>query len=268
MKDIINSNGKNFKVDLRGQRVTLLDSRYYFNDQNEPVPSVTTILDAYPKPYAYYEWLKNMGQNADEVRDDAGRRGSKVHAMTEAYDRGEKLSLLNEEGFFECRSQEWAMLEKYVEFSEKYSPEHKQIEMLVVNNLMGGTLDRLTKVNFGFIKFNNLLIDIKTANAIYPYYWLQLAAYKRMLSQVKTVVDGCAILWLNAKTRGESKQKDKIQGEGWQLLLRSDEDMKNDIRLFDCTHQLWLAENHPYEPKQISYNISYQNKKFKENGKQ
>jgi hypothetical protein len=84
------------------------------------VPSVTTYLEAYPKSYAYYEWLKSAGDNADEIRDEAGRRGSVVHKLTERYDNGEEVSFLDENGNIGYKVAEWSMFEKYVEFRTKH----------------------------------------------------------------------------------------------------------------------------------------------------
>lgn len=89
----------------------------------------------------------------------------------------------------------------------------------------------------------------------YPSYWLQLAAYKELLKEEHGyMIDHVAILWLNAKTRTEGK-KGQVQGIGWQMLTK--DDMANDLRLFNATHELWKAENATMKPKQVSYQLSH-----------
>src|SRR5690606_13070107 len=98
-----------------------------------------------------------------------------------------------------------------------------------------------------------ILLDIKTSNAIYPSYWLQLAAYQKLLNEP---IDNVAILWLNAKTRTEGG-KGQIQGVGWQLITRSQEETTNDWTLFQATHKLWLAENSTLKPRMTTYQLSH-----------
>lgn len=238
----------NYILDLNNKRLTFLDSRFYITESGNYVPSVTTILDAYPKGAAYYEWLKKNGEDSDSIRDEAGRRGSVVHDMTERYDRGEIIDLLNANGDISVKLNEWAMFERYVDFTKRFKPDIELIEVNYISDKLGyaGTVDRVINLNG-----KKLLLDIKTSNAIYPSYWLQLAAYRRLLH---IQVDAVAILWLNAKTKTEGK-KDSVQGAGWQMIIK--EDTTKDLELFDATHKLWLAENENLKPKQLSYQLSY-----------
>jgi hypothetical protein len=247
-------NNKNYHIDIPGNRITFLDSRWYYSPNGVPVPSVTTILECYPKTAEYYAWLKRMGEDADTVRDDAGRRGSRVHDMTEKYDNGLEVSLIDSDsGDINMSLYEWCMFERYVEFSTRFPHENTAIEMNVVSELLGyaGTLDRIISLNG-----KRILVDIKTSNAIYDSYWLQLAAYRTLLTEIGTEVDEVAILWLNAKTRTDGK-KDTIQGSGWQMIFRPLQLHLKDIELFDHTHQLWKAQYEGMAPKQISYQLSH-----------
>lgn len=258
-------NKKNYLIDTEIKRITFLDSRFYFTDKGDYFPSVTTILDAYPKGFGYYEWLKKVGNDADEIRDEAGLKGSIVHKMTEDYDSGCEISLLNEQGEPMCKMSEWAMFEKYVEFITRFSPKIHHIEMNLCSQELGfgGTLDRVITMNG-----KNILLDIKTGNSIYNHYWLQQAAYKKLLAEYfvnanpkkvkKIEIDDVALLWLNAKTRTEGKG-DAIQGIGWQLLSRGDQSTK-DWDVFLATKTLWLAEYGDSKPKNFSYSINHKSK--------
>lgn len=117
---------------------------------------------------------------------------------------------------------------------------------------MGGTIDRVMQVNGQL-----LLIDIKTANSLHPHYWLQLAAYEKLLKyKFDQTVDGIAILWLNTKTRTNGKG-DVIQGKGWQLSIENDSyKIEQYWRRFQTCQELWNAENEENKPKQLKYTIA------------
>jgi hypothetical protein len=242
----------NYIVDFQSKQLTLLDSRFYTTEEGSWVPSVTTILEAFPKDYGYFKWLKEVGEDADALRDEAGRRGSTVHMLTEKYDAGEEVTLLTEDGRPGYKMGEWSMFERYVEFVSKFPHDAVMIEQNIVSTTLGfaGTLDRV--INMGG---KLILLDIKTSNAIYPSYWLQLAAYRELLSaELEQEVDEVAILWLNAKTRTEGK-KGAIQGIGWQLVSKAD--TTEDWELFCHTKKLWEAQNKDATPRQLSYQLSH-----------
>jgi hypothetical protein len=236
---------------INDKQLTFLDSRFYKTDDGGFVPSVTTILECYPKGAAYYNWLKEAGKDADEIRDEAGRRGSVVHKLTEDYDTGEEVQLVNPNGSIDYKLNEWAMFERYVEFRKRFQFVTDFIELNIISKHLGyaGTIDRVINING-----ERILLDIKTSNAIYPSYWLQLAAYRALLYSAGIEVDKVAILWLNAKTRTEGKKGD-IQGIGWQMIMK--EDTLQDSQLFKATHALWIAENQTSKPKQLTYQISH-----------
>ena len=241
-----------FIIDLQARQLTMLDARFYYDTNGEFVPSVTTILEAYPKDAHFFKWLKEVGTDADAIRDEAGRRGSVVHQLTEQYDNGEEVSLLNMDGNLQYKMLEWSMFERYVEFSTRFKPEILMSEQNFVNSFLGfaGTLDRVIKMN-GL----TYLIDIKTSNVIHDSYWLQLAAYRELLLQNKGMeVDFVGILHLNAKTRTEGKIG-AIQGQGWQLIQQRD--TAKELSLFDKVRDLWLEQNKDAKPKRASYTLTH-----------
>jgi hypothetical protein len=252
---IIKLASKGVMVDFQTNQLTFLDNRFYRSESGQFWPSVTTYLEAYPKNAQFYEWLKKVGEDADAIRDEAGRKGSAVHEMTERYDNGEEVSLLNENGYIGCKLAEWAMFEKYVEFrtSFKTAVIHNELNLVSDTYRMGGTLDRVMTVDGQL-----LLVDIKTSNAVHPHYWLQLAAYERMLQEKTGMkVDGVAILWLAAKTRTAGKAG-AIQGRGWQLCVEKDAAaIAKSWRLFQSCQTLWLAENEDNKPRQTTYQLSH-----------
>ena len=241
-------------IDLEKNRIDFIDSRFYLHANGNFYPSVTTILDAYPKTYAFYEWLKKAGEDADEIRDEAGRKGSEVHQLCEDYDAGLQCSMLSEYFKPKYKQIEWAMFERYVEFREKFKYELVANELHYISPVFGfaGTLDRVFRVDGKLI-----LVDIKTGNAIHNHFWLQQAAYKAMWDEVnEEKISAIKILWLNAKTRTEGTAK-AVQGIGWQLK-EAEYGTEHYWGVFQSVFKLWQEENRSIKPKNTSYNLSHQ----------
>lgn len=247
-----------YELNEESKQLTFLDSRFYTDGKGNYFPSVTTILDAYPKTAAFFKWLKDNGDNADAIRDEAGEQGSIVHGLTEKYDNGEVVSLLDADGSIRYKVAEWKMFERYVEFTKTVKPEILRTEYNIISPELGtaGTIDRniRLKVKKGEGIF---LLDIKTSNYMYDHYWAQLAAYKRLheLAFPDEQIDGACILWLNAKTRGESKTG-AIQGKGWQLLFPP-EPLDHYWKIFQATQLLWNEVNGSMKPHNTSYTIEH-----------
>lgn len=256
--------GRNFLVDHEANRIAFLDSRFYRTPSGAFVPSVTTILEAYPKGAQFYEWLKKHGEDADEIRDEAGRRGSVVHEATEILDLGGDLQLMDADGSPRYKLSEWAMIERYVDFRTRFDAYIHAVETkLAVDHVpYAGTLDRVMTI--GGITY---LVDIKTSGSIWPSYWLQQAAYHNLLHESRAAhrIFGedsipeirMAILWLNARTKGPRNVKgvEIMQGQGWQLVEQPGT-TEHYLDLFEKTHGLWMAENASQQPRQTSYQLS------------
>ena len=241
-------------------QLTFIDGRFYTDEDGNYFPSATTLLEAYPKPYALIQWMKEMGSKADEIRDAAGKRGSSVHQLTEDYDKGVECTLLDEYGKPKYSLDEWSMFERYVEFSVNHNPQHHLIEQTIISPELGfaGTIDRICTIDG-----KTYVLDIKTSNGIYNSYWLQLAAYRKLhdmlfydiISELPVrKIDGVAILWLNAKTRTNGKNG-AIQGKGWQMVTEMD--TSKQWSLFQAVQQLWHAEHEDDKPREFSYQLSH-----------
>jgi hypothetical protein len=242
-------------IDIEKNRIEFLDSRFYRHANGNFYPSVTTILDAYPKSAAFFEWLKKQGEDADEIRDEAGRKGSAVHQLCEDFDNGLECNMLSEYGKPAYKQIEWAMFERYVEFREKH-PAYELLanEVHYISPVFGfaGTLDRV----FDF-KGKKILLDIKTSNSLHNHYWLQQAAYKELWDEVNpdTKIDEIRILWLNAKTRTEGTGK-TTQGIGWQLK-EPEYGIDHYWKLFNNVFQTWQEENRGMKPRNTVYNLTH-----------
>ncbi len=69
------------------------NGRYYSNEMGVTVPSVTTVLKRIPKPQII-AWQKRLGKvNAANALAFAGKQGSSLHALCEAYIQDGQVSL-------------------------------------------------------------------------------------------------------------------------------------------------------------------------------
>lgn len=251
---------RNYLVDQQNNRVQFLDNRFYRDaESGEFFPSVTTILNAYPKGAQFYEWLKKHGEDSDTIRDEAGERGSVVHKLTEDFDAGLPIEMMTDDGKPKYNMGEWDMLRKYVEFTEMFPAKVLASELNLASKALGygGTLDRVMTFEHDGV---TRLVDIKTSGSIWPSFWLQLSAYNELLKDAHLVEDKpmvLSVLWLNSKHRGPAKGK--IQGQGWSLIDQSDP-TEHYLDLFNKTRALWLAENGAMKPRMTSYQLSYRRK--------
>jgi hypothetical protein len=258
---------------IEKDRIEFLDSRFYQSAKTgQFLPSSTTILDAYPKPYAFYEWVKKMGEDADEYRDEQGRKGSAVHNLCEEYDNRLECNMVTEFGNPIYKQIEWAMFERYIEFRDRFKD-----YTLIANEVhyasdtlgYGGTLDRVFerpilklgiqtkgKVVTTDVK-ERILVDIKTGNGLYNHMWLQMASYVQLWNEFnpKLPIDNIAILWLKASTRTDGKTGD-VQGKGWQLRF-PDKPIKYYWDLFRAVKAVWTEEYGDLKPKNMSYAIKH-----------
>jgi hypothetical protein len=259
-------NNKNYRIDFKANRITFLDSRWYYDEKNNAVPSVTTILDAFPKGFALMQWIKKHGEDADTIRDEAGRKGSVVHNLTERYDSGETVALFSgpddKDAILDFSISEWNMFEKYVEFSSRFPHDNLIIETNLVNAKIGyaGTIDRITyfPVDSPFKQFAGkvVLLDIKTGNYCDDSWYLQLAAYKKLCTRAKIHVDDVGIVWLNAKTKSTGV-KGTCQGYGWQIITRTADEQADDLKLFGNVHATWKSQNKKTQPREVSYSLKH-----------
>ena len=125
------------QINNNTNQITFSDNRFYVTESGNYVPSVTTIGDAYPKGAEYFSWLKKVGEDADTIRDEAGRRGSIVHELTERYDSGEEINLIENGGKIGFKLSEWSMFERYVDFRKRHEVENKLMEVNMISEKLG-----------------------------------------------------------------------------------------------------------------------------------
>ena len=240
----------------KDKQINFADERFYMIDEERFVPSVTHILDVYPKGFGFMQWLKDLGNNADEVVRRAAEQGSRIHNVIDMYLRGEIISWANESGNAMYSTEEWLMVAKFVEFWTTFKPTLIATEESLMSEKLGygGTIDIVCKIGDKI-----WLIDTKTGNAIHKSHELQVAAYAMMWNEMypEQKIDNTAIMHLKAMTRGADKAGKNIQGKGWQL--KTFERNYNDaFIIFKHVQALWKEENPISKPKNLIYPDSFQ----------
>lgn len=231
------------------KQINFLDRRVYKRGEGVYYPSVTTILQYMPKNKFFETWMKDVGHNADLIMRRAGKEGTQVHEAAEALVKGQEINWMDDYGNAKYSQIVWEMILKFADFWRTHKPELISAEDFVWSDehKYAGTADLVVKM-YGEV----WLLDIKTSNSIHKSYDLQLASYAKGLEESKGIkIERTGILWLKAQSRGPSKQKNVIQGEGWKLLQIDDID-KN-FELFKMIYELYKLENPTTEPIYNSY---------------
>ena len=262
------------------KQINFLDERFYSADGETFYPSVTTVLGVYPKGYGFNKWLKENGEQADEILKETGEEGSKVHDAIDRLIKGlevkwthtvvDSLQIETIEGIAQYKEDcangqqekylkevqfynenEWMMILKFVDFVTKFEPVFIANEFNIISDTMriGGTLDIVCD-----IAGERWLIDAKTSNYIHKTHELQVAAYAKMFNEKNPdmTIDRVGILWLKSQTRGEDKKGKSIQGAGWQLK-EFDRHYEEAYKLFRHIRAIWDEENPNYKPKNLIY---------------
>lgn len=247
-------------------RIDVLDNRYYFRNGTDDLyyPSVTTILEAYPKGWALEDWHKAVGYNADIILNDAARTGTKIHDAIKLYVGGVKLefgNITNDVFVSNYTLEEWQMLCRFVKFWTVCKPRLIACEVTLLSDVykLGGTIDLVVELMNENGEFERWIIDTKSTNYIHPTHELQIAAYAIMWNEVNPdyFIERAGILHLKATTRGADKSGKKIQGEKWQLK-EFDRHYGDAFKVFKSVRAVWDNENPTWEPKNLSYPGSLQ----------
>ena len=122
------------------------EQKHEYNVLGTKLPSVTEIIG--PLTYTKYRV-----DNA--VVEQAAFRGSMIHALTAAYDRGD----LDEDG--EVAVDVGLYLMAWISFCHDYQPKWEYIEIPMATRTFAGTIDRV-----GVIDGKRVVVDIKTTSAM------------------------------------------------------------------------------------------------------
>lgn len=242
------------EMDEQGKQVNFLDNRFYKRYENY-YPSVTSILQYFPKGKFFENWLKDVGHNADIIAKRAADEGTQTHSLIEKYLTGEKVEWLDDKGHAICSLNVWQMLLKFVEFWETEKPELIESEIHLFSDIhkIAGTCDLVVRM-----RGELWVLDIKTSNSVHTSYDLQLAAYTVCWNETfeeKATKNG--IVWLKSSKQKADKKGDKIQGKGWEIIT-SERSIEENWNLFNKVYDLYKLENTKQEPSFNKFPTSVQ----------
>jgi len=224
------------------KQINVLDSRFY-RRKEKYYPSVTSILNYFPKNQFFHSWLKDVGHNSDIIASKAAAEGTQVHSAVEEFLHGNEIQWLDEFGNAKYSMEVWKMILKFAEFWNTHKPELITAEYHLFSDVheYAGTADLIVRW-----KGELWLLDVKTSNSLHTSYDLQLAAYATAWNETHDEkITQTGILWLKASTRGEGKG-DKVQGKGWEL--KSISDIENNFKMFKNIQEIYKLENPNHKP--------------------
>jgi hypothetical protein len=232
------------------KQITLPDSRYYRRN-GEYYPSITYVLQYYPKGKHFEDWLKQVGNNADHIVRKAADDGTQTHELCEAYLNGEELNFLSSSGDPKYDVNIWQMFLRFVEFWETFNPTLIETEVHLFSDKLkvAGTCDLIVEIN------NELwVLDIKTSNHLHTSYDLQTAVYGMCYEECfGKPITRRGILWLKSAKRGP--KKDKMQGKGWEVV-ESSRTHEEDLNLFKTVKTIFDLENPNHSPSFTEFRTS------------
>jgi hypothetical protein len=224
------------------KQVNVLDSRFYRREGNY-YPSVTSVLNYFPKNQFFHSWLKDVGHNSDIIASKAAGEGTQVHTAVDNFLNGQEITWIDEYGNAKYNLDVWRMILRFADFWNTHKPELIATEYHLFSDIhkYAGTADLVVRL------FDNIwLLDLKTSNSLHTSYDLQLAAYATAWNETHDEkVTHTGILWVKANTRSEGKG-DKIQGKGWELKVVND--IEKNFTMFKNIYEIYSLENPNFKP--------------------
>jgi len=155
------------------KQINVLDSRFYRRN-GKYYPSVTSILNFFPKNQFFHSWLKDVGHNSDIIASKAANKGTQVHNAVEAFLNGEEITWIDEWGNAKYSLDVWKMILKFADFWNTHKPEliATEYHLFSDEHEFAGTADLIVRFQGSL-----WLMNLKTSNSLHTSYDLQLAAY-------------------------------------------------------------------------------------------
>ena len=216
------------------ETVTVADTRFH-KWKNKFYPRCTYVLEeSYPKSEAFYQWLRQNGQESERIKEDAGRRGSNVHYAVQLLSSGQKIF---KESY---RDDEWEMILSWVEWYREYTPEIVSSEQMVFDKKLKvvGTYDAVLRNQAG----EYILVDFKTARTIQPHFFLQASFYAKNCGYD---ISCTAILQLGTKHRC-----------GYKYELHTKEEVEKDYKMFANCKKIFDYKLGDIKPHHKEYPVS------------
>ena len=245
-RNIKQSYNRILEISADSKQITMLDSRYYRRN-GKYYPSITYVLQYYPKGKFFEDWLKKVGYASEHIVRKAGEQGTETHEMIESYLNGEELNFLSASGYPQYDPLVWQMFLRFVDFWETYKPKLIETEVHLFSDQIkvAGTCDMVCEIEIDG-KTELWIIDFKTSNHLQTTYDLQTAIYGKCYEECYgKKADRYGVLWLKSSKRGP---KDGIiQGKGWEMY-ESKRTQEANIDIFMTVKKLFDLENPKHSP--------------------
>jgi hypothetical protein len=263
--------------------IQYFDDRFYKithdDGLSEFYPSVTTKLNASPKPFLA-KWRGDIGnREADHQMNDACEKGKRIHWACQLFLKGgiviynpysipnftpEQIDALKQKGeIFTIQDQdEMWQVSKFQKWITIVQPEIIAIESMVYNEQYkeAGTLDLLLKINEGKyciagktpleLPPGRYVADLKSGGH-YDESSLQVAAYAEMVNndpsnaEHKDDVKGTLVIHLNSIV--------KTGIPGLSTYYRNQEEIKEDFQQYRHVAQVWEDQNKNAMPRLLEF---------------
>jgi len=186
-------------------------------------PSATTILNAYPTSEHLVKWIADNGfHESRAMRDEAGRKGTRIHTAIEQLLGGAELA---KETF---TVEEWHKLDTFVKWHKEYKPEIMALEVPIFSKKgkYAGRLDCIAKVSG-----QTYILDWKSSKNIHPSFQLQFSAYAKAIEENTDIkIDATAAIQLGAQNKN-----------GYRFVIYPD--WKKDYNVFESVKKIWQFDN-------------------------
>jgi hypothetical protein len=245
-RNIKQSYNRILEISADSKQITMPDSRYYRRN-GKYYPSITYVLQYYPKGKFFEDWLKKVGYASEHIVRKAGEQGTETHEMIESYLNGEELNFLSASGYPQYNPDVWQMFLRFVDFWETYKPKLIETEVHLFSDeiKVAGTCDMLCEIEIDG-KTELWIIDFKTSNHLQTTYDLQTAVYGKCYEECfGKKPDRYGVLWLKSSKRKAAEGK--IQGKGWEMY-ESSRTQEENIDIFMTVKKLFDLENPKHSP--------------------
>ena len=245
-RNIKQSYNRILEISEDAKQITMPDSRYYRRN-GKYYPSITYVLQYYPKGKFFEDWLKKVGYASEHIVRKAGEQGTETHEMIEDYLNGKELNFLSTSGHPQYNPDVWQMFLRFVDFWETHKPKLIETEVHLFSDeiKVAGTCDMVCEIEIDG-KIELWIIDFKTSNHLQTTYDLQTAIYGKCYEECYgKKADRYGVLWLKSSKRKIAEGK--IQGKGWEMY-ESSRTQEENIDIFMTVKKLFDLENPKHSP--------------------
>ena len=195
--------------------------------------SATTILNAYPQSAQLTKWIAEQGfSEAQEIKSEKGRQGTKIHDSIEALFKGAELTRAS--GY---KIEEWYKIDAFARWYSEYKPKVLALELPVFSKALKvpGRLDLLAEIDG-----KHYIIDYKSSASLHKHFPLQFSVYADAVEEFCGFkIDATAALHLGARN------KDKYTFKEW-ANWREDH-----LPVFKSVYTTWVYDNKKQNDKTV-----------------